>query len=102
MRWGGDPGPRPALQVQPPAPIYTQGITKMDRLGKLKDLESRLLASMDECDIRSLAALARQYRETLAEIEQIEGDQGSDDDIARILSKRADLGKAGAVRKNLS
>ena len=45
----------------------------MDRLAKLKELEERLLAAMDEADERTLPAIARQYRETLKDIEEIEG-----------------------------
>ena len=45
----------------------------MDRLDKLKNLEARLLAAMSEEDGKSLAQLARQYRETIREIEEIEG-----------------------------
>ena len=42
--------------------------------------------------------MARQYRETLKEIEEIEGAQDDDDEISRILSERAAAGKPGAVR----
>jgi hypothetical protein len=47
---------------------------------------------------RDLAQLSRQYRETLKEIEEIEGAEQNDDDISEILSERAAAGKSGAVR----
>lgn len=53
---------------------------------------------MDNCDQKTLAALARQYRETLKEIEEIEGTTDDDDDIAKLLAQRDADGKAGAVR----
>ena len=51
---------------------------------------------------RDLAQLSRQYRETLREIEEIEGGMDPDDEIAEILSGREADGKSGAVRKNRS
>jgi hypothetical protein len=70
----------------------------MDRLDKLKNLEARLLAAMSEEDGKSLAPLARQYRETIREIEEIEGAEENGDEIAEILSEREVDGKPGAVR----
>lgn len=70
----------------------------MSRLEKLKDLEIKLALSMEECENKELAAIARQYRETLKEIEEIEGAEANDDDIAAIISEREAAGKAGAVR----
>lgn len=74
-------------------------ITDGTRLEQLKEL-LRILA--DEIDkrpgARDLAQLSRQYRETLKEIEEIEGAQQNDDDISEILSERAAAGKSGAVR----
>lgn len=70
----------------------------MSRLEKLKELEIKLALSMQECENKELAAIARQYRETLKEIEEIEGAQANDDDISEILSERAAAGKSGAVR----
>ena len=68
------------------------------RLGKLKWLVVRLEHDMELCEIKELAPLARQYREALKEIEEIEGAQANDDDISEILSERAAAGKSGAVR----
>ena len=70
----------------------------MTRLEKLKQLENVLTDAMAEADPKSLASLARQYRETLREIEEIEGADDNDDDIGRILAQRDADGKAGAVR----
>ncbi len=68
------------------------------RLEKLKDLEVMLALRLEECETKEMAAIARQYRETLKEIEEIEGAEANDDDIAGILSEREASGKAGAVR----
>lgn len=74
-------------------------ITGGTRLEQLKEL-LRILA--DEIDrrpgARDLAQLSRQYRETLKEIEEIEGTEDNDDDIGKLLAQREADGKAGAVR----
>ena len=71
----------------------------MSRLDRLIELRDILDAAIAECDSkRDLAALSRQYRETLKEIEEIEGAEQNDDDISEILSERAAAGKSGAVR----
>lgn len=72
----------------------------MTRLEKLKELEVTLKASMEDCDYKSLAGIARQYRETIREIEEIEGGTDDGDEIAEILSGRKLDGKPGAVRKD--
>ena len=64
------------------------------RLEKLKELEASLYETMGKANSRSMAALARQYRETIREIDEIEGTDGGDDEIAQLISKRN--GKAGA------
>ena len=74
----------------------------MNRLEKLQDLEKELLSLMKKANSRTFAALARQYRETLKEIEEIEGGSDSDDEIGNILSGRQADGKPGAVRKDRS
>lgn len=70
----------------------------MTRLEKLRELEEALHKSLQVCDADKMAPLARQYRETLKEIEEIEGAEANDDDIAEILTERESHGKAGAVR----
>ena len=70
----------------------------MSRLEKLKELEEDLRGLMKKANSRTFAVLARQYRETLKEIEEIEGTESNDDEIANILQRREDNGEAGAVR----
>ena len=72
----------------------------MTRLEKLYDLESELKELMSKANSRTFASLARQYRETIKEIEEIEGREGDNDEIAKILGESN--GMPGAVRKNRS
>lgn len=60
----------------------------MTRLEKLKQLEANLEDLMSKANSRSFASLARQYRETIKEIEEIEGANADDDEIAQIIDKR--------------
>ena len=71
-----------------------------DSLEKLKLLQDKLEVSHDTCDDKSLAAIARQYRETMREIEEIEGVDAIDDGISDILSARHVDGNTRADRKN--
>lgn len=73
-----------------------------ERLRKLKELEAELYKQMQKANSRSIAAIARQYRETLKDIEEIEGVGGNEDEIENILNERSANGKSGAVRKNRS
>ena len=78
-------------------------VNKASRLEQLKALMAVLAKAIDEePGARDLAQLSRQYRETLQEIEDIEGAGESDDEIGEILSERKASGKSGAVRKNRS
>lgn len=70
----------------------------MDRLEKLQELEAMLKANLTTADVRSLAGIAKQYRETIKEIEEIEGGDNDGDEIAELLENRGADGKAGAVR----
>ena len=75
------------------------------RLDQLKTLAHELAVSIDLAyrdieSIKTLASLAKQYRETIAEIEQIEGNADADDEIGSILQERKIDGKSGAVRKD--
>ena len=74
----------------------------MSRLEKLKDLEERLWRMMEEADERTLPPLAKQYRDTIREIEEIEGGGSDGGEISAILAKRGADGKPGAVRKDRS
>ena len=71
------------------------------RLTQLKELAKVLAAGIDGCDDpKALPQLAKQYRETIREIEEIEGAADNGDEIGEILTGRAADGKPGAVRKN--
>ena len=70
----------------------------MGRLEKLRELECKLYISMQTCESKELAAISRQYRETIKEIEEIEGRSDTGDEIAKILQKRDGNGESGAVR----
>ena len=74
----------------------------MDRLKILKDLEAILEAAVNDCDSDKVAPLAKQLRETLREIEELEGQKGNNNDISDILRKRQIDGLPGAVRQNKS
>lgn len=73
------------------------------RLEQLKELLHILAEAIDgKPGARDLSQLSKQYRETLAEIEEIEGAVEENDEIGNILSGRAFDGKPGAVRKSRS
>lgn len=76
-----------------------------DRLEQLRIL-SVLLAEQIEADKadggKNMPQLSKQYRETIKEIEDIEGASAEDDEIWELLSKREADGKSGAVRKGRS
>jgi hypothetical protein len=61
----------------------TEGFVLLDGL---KELARSLAADIDVCDdAKDKASLARQYRETMKTIDEIEGGIDSDDDIAAII-----------------
>ena len=70
-----------------------------DRLEKLKALEAKLYVAMETAGNKEIAAIAKQYRETVKEIEEIDGEKHADNDIANILRDRKSAGRAGSVRK---
>lgn len=71
------------------------------RLAQLKALLEVLAVSIDDKPgARDLAQLSKQYRETLKEIEEMEGVTKDNDEIGELLAERAADGKPGAVRKN--
>lgn len=70
----------------------------MSRLDKLKALEAQLKDALEFAEPKEMASLARQYRETLKEIEEIEGAEPNVDEIAELLSSRESAGKPGSVR----
>lgn len=69
------------------------------RLEQLKTLARVLAVNIDTCkDCRALPQLTKQYRETIREIEEIEGANDDGDEIGEILAERENDGKPGAVR----
>lgn len=73
--------------------------TRGTRLEQLKQLAKVLAAGIDTCeDCRALPQLTKQYRETIREIEEIEGTNDDTDEIGTILAERQQDGKPGAVR----
>ncbi len=71
------------------------------RLEQLQMLAETLASEIDLCDdCKSMAQLARQYRETIREIEELKGMTDGNDEISEILSQRKADGKSGAVRKS--
>lgn len=66
------------------------------RVEQLKELLLILAKEIDDQPgARDMASLARQYRETLKEIEEIEGNSEQEDEISKILG---DDGCPGSVR----
>ena len=66
------------------------------RLEQLKQLAKVLASGIDACE--DCRALTKQYRETIREIEEIEGADNDTDEIGAILAQRDHDGKSGAVR----
>ena len=80
-----------------------QTVTKnSDRLEQLKVLAQILSSNIDACQEegsqQALPQLCKQYRETIREIEEIEGISKEDDEIGEILTARKADGKPDAVR----
>lgn len=77
---------------------------KGNRLEQLKNLSLLLAKQIDQCEddpkngIKVLPQLIRQYRDTLREIEEIEGVSKDDDEIGELLSARKADGKSDPVR----
>ena len=79
-------------------------MTKVVKQNRLEQLEELLMILAQEIDdgpgARDMASLAKQYRETLHDIDELRGADTNGDEIAQILQKRGDNGEAGAVRAN--
>lgn len=74
-----------------------------NRLEKLKALSELLAEQIDGVKYaKDLPPLAKQYRETIREIEEIEGNVNDRDEIADILHSREVDGKSRTVRKDKS
>lgn len=64
-----------------------------DRLTALKALAAELAERMDGTDdVRTIASLARQYRETLADIDTLTNAEDDDGGIAEIIRRAARRG----------
>jgi len=61
---------------------------KGSRIDQLKTLAGMLAERLDTCSEKETAQLAKQYRETIYEIEEIEGRYDGDDEIGEILQSR--------------
>ena len=72
----------------------------MNRLEKLREVESELKALMSKANSRSYAALSKEYRATIKEIEELEELIPDGNEIEALLKERESDGKPGAVRKN--
>jgi hypothetical protein len=74
---------------------------KENRLGKLKALAELLAREMDAVKYsKDLPPLAKQYRETIREIEELDGGTKEEDELTDLLKARDADGKSRAVRKN--
>ena len=78
------------------------GLTKIANKGtRLEQLKELLEILAEEIDARpgarDMASLARQYRETLKEIDEIEGADTDGDEITELLSNRESARKPGAI-----
>ena len=95
----------PETAEQPAAPVEetaaaeeTFTVTK-SQMEQMEQLAKVLAAGIDTCeDCRALPQLTKQYRETIREIEEIEGAKDDTDEIGAILAQREHDGKSGAVR----
>ena len=73
--------------------------TNLPRLEQLRELLLILAREIDDGPgARDMASLVKQYRETIKEIEELEGNEPEDDEIAKLLGDSD--GVPGPVRKN--
>lgn len=80
-----------------------QEVTGESRLEQLKNLLEIIAKEIDASPgARDMASLAKQYREIAKEIEDIEGADGNEDEIAQLLNEREVSGKPRAVRSDKS
>ena len=68
------------------------------RVEQLKNLARILAKQIDACEEAADGLKTKQYRETIREIEEIEGADKNDDEIGEILAARNADGKSDAVR----
>lgn len=61
----------------------------IDRLEALKALADTLADAINSCEsMRDMASLSRQYRETVREIDLIEGGDSDENEVALIIRRR--------------
>lgn len=73
-----------------------QTVVERPRLDQLKELLLILAKEIDDGPgARDMASLVKQYRETVKEIEELEGNEPKEDEIAKLLGGD---GVPGAVR----
>ena len=70
------------------------------QLGELEALAEILSEQLQVSDEKTVAAIAKQYRETLYEIERVKGMEQTNDEIDDILSEGD--GKPTAIRQDRS
>ena len=72
-----------------------------DRLEMLQKLARMLAKRLDQgVDDKSLASVAKQYRDTVREIDELKSAKGGgDEEIDELMQARAAKGRPGAVRK---
>ena len=70
----------------------------LENLAKVVAKQTAVCANGLGDGAKLMPPLAKQYRETIKEIEEIRGVADDDDEIGRILSTREADGKSGAVR----
>ena len=72
-----------------------------DRLEILQRLARMLAKRLDQgVDDKSLASVAKQYRDTVREIDELKSAKGGgDEEIDELMQARAAKGRPGAVRK---
>ena len=76
----------------------TETVNNGTRLEQLKELLEILAEEIDaRPGARDMASLARQYRETLKEIAEIEGAETDGDEITELLSSRESARQPGSV-----
>jgi hypothetical protein len=67
--------------------------TNFALLEGLKALAQQLADELDACeDQKLIAGLARQYRETMTQIDEIEGSEDDDDEINAIILRNRESG----------
>lgn len=75
---------------------------KGTHLEQLKALANILAEKLDSTEEPNTAQLAKQYRETINEIAELEGYDDIDDELSQIIADRESDGKPGTVNTDSS